>query len=269
MILASDNTYDDFAYTNGVPNESLAANISGGIVNMFFNDLTNDGTGNPIQEDALLLSFAVNGSTPFPNRNQEQPGVPAIDPGVTITADLFYANDGYLYRDDGNSIGDALDNGAVGSMTLTTSVIEDKDENGERDPGTIPGQYMPGDPAPSGNGLGYFDPGPDNRGDTPATTLIRNINNWGACDGSFFDWKNNNDQLCNSGDTGRDLIPRPVDILALQTLQEVENGAGDAALLARTVVPERAGLTIAVSEPATIGMFGFLLASLGFIRRRK
>lgn len=261
------DTYDDFGYTNGVPNQVLAADIQGGIINVFFNDKTNDKGGH--EEDALLMSLTVTGSEifgggPSPAGN--------LTPGITLNAEMNYVLDSLLYKEGGNLlVSDALANGAVGTMSLTTEVEEDNNRDGVRDDGTIPGQYDGSVATINEDGLQYINPGWGST--TPAGRIINEINDWGTCDPSFYDSGNNNGQVCNDAlgsefASNNDLIPSEVDGLARDVIDLIKDSAGNNMILARTTSPE-ATFTMNVSEPASIALFGLSLAGMGALRRRK
>lgn len=274
-------TYNDFGYTNGTPNQILAAGIQGGIINVFFNDRTND-QGQGREEDALLMSFNITGSSLFGGRS-----IPGnnLSPGITLNGEMSYAHNEILYT-NGRLVSDALNDGAFGSIALNTEVEEDQstfDANGDfvergkdgvRDPGTVPGQFNGSVNTPNtdqfGNALAYVNPGYGSQ--TPASRIINDANNWGTCDPSFRDFNSiiNRGLLCNDGlgqpATG-DLIPSFVEQQAQNTLDAILQGAGNDMILARVTSPE--GLaSFEVNGPASISLFGLALLAVGVRRRR-
>lgn len=226
----ANGIYDNFGYAAGsVANESLAANMTNGIFNIFIDtDLSTD-------TDELVLGATY-----------QVTGVSISGTGLDVNVKGLYALPDLFYREDGEEFSDLLAAGASWSGTLFTYLT------GQQNASPIPGTYNPNgeDVKTTVNGIdiSYF-------GQT-ATQITQAAND--CPDGTFG--------YCGGSQS---TIPfDPTTTLWRDVRDTIRDIAGTNPILARTTTLG-GDFEQTISAPGTLAILGGALLAFGGLRRRR
>lgn len=228
---AGNGIYDNFGTSGpGLANESLAANITNGIFNLFIDtDLSTD-------TDELVLGATY-----------EVTSVGISGTSLDINVKGLYALPDLFYREDGAEFSELLTNGANWTGSLFTYLLGNQSNSAS----PIPGTFNPNNETTFTNAAGinvaHFGQN--------ATQVTRSAND--CPDGAFG--------YC-SGD--QSTIPfDPTTTLWRDVRDEIRDTAGNSQLLARTTTLG-GDFEQTISAPGSLAILGGALLAFGAVRRK-